>query len=329
MGKQKIIIDTDIGTYYDDAFAVLYGVQSPEVDVLAVTTCYGDVDLRARIAKKILRVAGREDIPVCRGVGQPMDEYALMFGFEGENILTEEDMQDETLQASDTHAVDMIIEQVLKYPNEVTLITLGAVSNVAAAIIKEPKIVGKVKELIIMGGVIVPIVDEKGVTRSPIEEYNLNNDTKAAKIVFDSGMNITLVPIDVTLKVPLTPAQVHRINTTDTPIARLVSDILAVWPPQEKQIYLSVGIPTEHTGLWLHDPLTIAVAFDRSFITETRLHVALEFSQTLVPRDLLIRNDILRTIPKKLPFNMNVAIDVDHERFTEHFTSRICQSNLA
>lgn len=323
--KTKIIIDTDIGTYYDDAFAVLYAVQNDDLDILAVTTSYGDTKIRARIAKKILRVAGRPDIPVCAGVQGSMTGDSYMFGFEGENIMTEADWKDPSLEPDKMNAVDKIVEEVMKRPGEVTLVTTGTVTNVAAAIMQEPLVAKYAKELIIMGGVVVPIVDEKGISRSPIEEYNLNNDTIATDIVWKSGIKITLVPIDVTLKVPLSKEQVTRIQNTDTPVARLVSDIIAVWPKQERLIYMSVGIPTEFTGLWLHDPLTVGVARDRSFIEEARLHIDAEFAPTVILRDMVVRNDILRTIPKKKPANMNVAVGVDNKRFTEDFTNKICK----
>lgn len=323
--KVKVIIDSDYGTYYDDAFALLYAVQNDDLDILAVNSSYADTKLRARIAKKLLRVSGREEIPVYAGIPGSMSGGDYMFGFEGENILTDEDLQDPTLEPEKISADDAIIEIVKKYPGEVTIITTGTVTNVAAAVIKAPEIVDLVKEVIIMGGVIVPIKDEKGVMRSPVEEYNLNNDTYAAQVVWDSGLNITLVPIDVTLRVPLEEEQIERIKSSNSPVAKQVAAIIDVWPKQEYIIYTSVGIPTEFTGLWLHDPLTIGVARDRSFITEARFHVDLEFAQTVVLRDMLIRDDILRTIPKKKAPNMNVAIDVDHERFTEDFTTAICK----
>jgi len=320
---ERLIIDTDIGTYYDDAFAVLFAVQSPEVKVEAVTTVYGDVDLRARIACKILEVAGHSEIPVAAGVGKPIRGEALMFGFEGTNILDDGEAKK---KPEKMHAVDLIIQKVMENPGEVTLITLGAVSNVAAALIEEPGIAKAAKRLIMMGGVIVPIVDKKGITRSPIEEYNFNNDPGATEIVFNSEITKFLVPIDVTLKVPLKPSQIETIRKADTPICHQVSRILDVWPEQERLIYLSVGIPTEFTGIWLHDPLTIGVSFDPSLVTVARLHVAAEYAPTLIPRDLLIRYDILRTIPKKRPPNMDVAVSVDADRFTDLFTRRITGS---
>lgn len=317
---ERLIIDTDIGTYYDDAFAVLFAVQSPEVKVEAVTTVYGDVDLRARIACKVLEVAGHSEVPVAAGVGKPIRGEALMFGFEGANILDDGEARKKPEKIS---AVDLIIQKVTENPGAITIVTCGSVTNVATALIEQPGIAKDVKQLIMMGGVIVPIVDEKGITRSPIEEYNFNNDGAATEIVFNSGMNMFLVPIDVTLKVPLKTQQIETIRSTNTPIGRLVSRILDVWPEQERLIYMSVGIPTEFTGIWLHDPLTVAVAFDRSLVSVARLHVAAEYPTTFIPRDLLIRSDILRTVPKKKPPNMDVAIDVDAERFTDLFTRRI------
>jgi purine nucleosidase len=316
----KLIIDTDIGTYYDDAFAVLLASRSPEVELLGVTTVYGDTDLRARIARKVLNVAGKQNVPVCKGIGKPLQGNALMFGFEGEKILTE---SDKDVKYSDEHAVNFIIRTIMENPGEVTVVTLGAVSNLAAAYVMEPAIAKNMKELIMMAGVVIPIVDKKGVRRSPVEEYNFNNDPLAAQIVVNSDMPKTMVPIDVTLQIPLRHDQVDRINASKDPVACLVSDILSVWPPQEYLIYLSVGIPTEHTGLWLHDPLTVALVYDRSFCEFARVHIAAEFAPTTVERDMVIKYDILRTLPKKLPANMNLAVKVDADRFTDHFTERM------
>ena len=319
---QKIIIDTDIGTYYDDALAVSIGCQSPELELLGVTTVYGDTHLRSRIARKVLDVNGRPDVPVARGVGQPLGGNYLMFGFEGEGILEE---GDDDLAYLDEPAPNFIIRNIMENPGEVTVVTLGAVSNMAVAYVLEPAIRENIKELIMMAGVIVPIVDEKGIRRSPVEEYNFNNDPVAAQIVCNSGLPMVLCPIDVTLKVPLRDDQLKVINASDRPVAQMVSRILAVWPPQERQIYLSVGIPTEHTGLWLHDPLAVTLAHDKSYCEMTRLHISAEFAPTPVDRDLIVRNDILRTIPRKLEPNMDACVDVDADRFTAFFTERIAK----
>ncbi|MHB8276190.1 MAG: nucleoside hydrolase [Candidatus Humimicrobiaceae bacterium] len=317
---EQLIIDTDIGTYYDDAFAVLFAVKSPEIKVEAVTTVYGDTDLRARIACKILEIAGHPEIPVAAGVGNPISGEALMFGFEGTNIL---DGSTEIKKPEKTNAVNLIIEKVLNNPGKINIVTLGALTNIAIALLLEPSIAGKIKNLIMMGGVIVPVVDAKGITRSPIEEYNFNNDPTATQIVFNSIVKKTLIPIDVTLRVPLKQSQIETIKKIKAPVPDIVSKILDVWPEQERLIYLSVGIPTEFTGIWLHDPLTVGYVVDKSLVKISNLHVAAEFAPTFIPRDLLVRHDILRTIPKKKSPNMEVAVGVYSDRFTELFTNRI------
>lgn len=324
MAQTRIILDTDIGTYYDDAVAVMFAAQSPELIVEGVTTCYGDTHLRAQIAAKVLEISGRSDIPVFKGVGVPMRDEALMFGFEGEGIL---EVGEEPAYEKQ-HAVDFMIETIMNNPGEITVVTLGTVSNIAHAIIKEPKVVDNIKELIMMAGVIVPIVDEKGVRRSPVEEYNFNNDKIAAELVMRSKMPMTLIPIDVTLGAPLLDADLERIRTSDSPTAKLATKIFDLWPPQEKLIYTAVGIPTEHTALWLHDPLTVMHAFNRELMTTYPLHIEAEYNVTPIEREMYTHNtngeqDMLRTNPKKLPPNMDVALEVDGIAVSRLFADRL------
>lgn len=324
MAQTRIILDTDIGTYYDDAVAVMFAAQSPELIVEGVTTCYGDTHLRAQIAAKVLEISGRSDIPVFKGIGMPMRDEALMFGFEGDGILE----PGEEPAYEEQHAVDFMIETIMNNPGEITVVTLGTVSNIAHAIIKEPKVVDNIKELIMMAGVIVPIVDEKGVRRSPVEEYNFNNDKIAAELVLRSGMPMSLIPIDVTLGAPLLDEDLDRIRASDSPTAKLATKIFDLWPPQEKLIYTAVGIPTDHTALWLHDPLTVMHAFDRSLMQTYPLHIEAEYNASPVEFEMYIHNsngkqDMLRTNPKKLPPNMDVALEVDGVAVSRLFADRL------
>ena len=324
MAKTRMILDTDIGTYYDDAVAVMFAAQSPEIQFEGVTTVYGDTHLRSQIAAKVLQVSGRSDVPVFKGIGMPMRDEALMFGFEGQGILE----PGEEPRYESQHAVDFIIEKIMNNPGEITVVTLGAVSNIAHAIMREPKVVDNIKELIMMAGVIVPIVDEKGVRRSPVEEYNFNNDKIAAELVMNSGMPITLIPIDVTLGAPLLNEDLERIRRSDSPIAKLTTRIFDLWPPQEKLIYTAVGISTEHTALWLHDPLTVMHAFNRDLMKTYPLHIKVEYNHTVVEHEMYTHNvngrqEMLRTNPKKLPANMDVALEVDGEAVSRLFADRL------
>jgi len=132
-----------------------------------------------------------------------------------------------------------------------------------------------------------------------------------------------MVPIDATFQVPLKDSHVQTIRDADTPVARQVAKILEVWPEQVRLIHNSMGLPVEFSRLYLHDPLTVAIAYDMSLVTIAILHIELEYPPAILPRDMLIRYDILRTIPKKRPPNMEVAIEVDVKRFTDLFVERI------
>lgn len=326
MKKKKLIIDTDVGTDFDDAFAVLLAAISEEIELLGVTTVWSNAYKRARIAKKVLAIAGRTDVPVFAGISKAIDRSEnVWYGYEGGGILDEGDEDDEGLEPEKKHAVDFIIDTVMAAPGEVTLITLGALTNLAVALVKEPRIAQNLKEVISMGGVIVPIVDKMGISRSPIEEYNFNCDKLATEIVFKSGVNHTIIPIDVTLKVPVPPAYVQTLKDSDRPIAQAAYRMLEAWPEQEKMLYISGGVPTEHTDLWMHDPLCVATLIDRSFVDLYHLHIDIEYGPTFIPRELIVRNDILRTVPKKLPPNCYVALGVRSEEFTKFIIGRFCR----
>lgn len=324
--RKKLIIDTDIGTDFDDAFAVLLAAISEEVELLGVTTVWSNPGQRARIAKKVLKIAGRPDVPVFAGISKPIDRSEnVWYGYEGGGILDEGDDEDPALEPDCRHAVDFIIDTVMAAPGEVTLITLGAVTNLAVALIKEPRLADNLKEVISMGGVVVPVVDKMGVIRSPIEEYNFNCDKLATEIVFKSGVNITMIPIDVTLKVPVPPEDLETLRMSSSPVARAAYRMLEAWPEQEKMLYISGGVPTEHTDLWMHDPLCVATFIDRSFVDLYDLHIDIEYGPTFIPRDLIVRDDILRTVPKKLPPNCHVALGVRSFDFCKFIIGRFCR----
>ena len=191
MTKHKIIIDTDIGTYYDDAFAVLLATRSPDLDLVGVTTFLGDTHLRARIARKVLDVAGGPNVRSLR-VLRNRSRARRLCSVSREKRFSLGAIKGS--ESSDEHAVNFIIRTIMANPGEVTVVTLGAVTNIAMAYLMEPAIAQNMKELIMMAAVVVPIVDQKGVRRSPIEEYNFNNDPMAAQIVINrSDMPKTFV----------------------------------------------------------------------------------------------------------------------------------------
>jgi purine nucleosidase len=176
---EKIIIDTDIGTDIDDAFAVALALRSPEFDILGFATASGDTEARAKILDRMLGEVGREDIPVAVGIKTPLPAGATVdqkvYGERGHF-------------AHPTHrsAVDFILEQIRRYPGEITLVAIGPLSNLGGLIDKSPESFRKVKRVVIMGGWIEPFKPDYGRAAAiePTPEYNIRGDIAAAQKLF-------------------------------------------------------------------------------------------------------------------------------------------------
>jgi len=302
MGENmKVIIDTDIGSDVDDALALALALKSREIQLEAVTLVYGDVDLRARIALKMLKLAGLEGVPVAKGVQKPLLREREVFwtGHEGEGLLTP---QDDVLKPEAIHAVDLIISKVMSTKKEITLITLGPLTNLAAAIIREPRIIENVNQVFIMGG----------VTRLsngfdlPFREHNIYCDPEAAKVVFESGLPITMVTLDVTLRVTINRKDLTEISQVGTPF----TDAIVSMVEQYLALY-------KRDCTWLHDPLAVAVSIDESFVKTKAMKVIVETKGEATMGQTLA----LTASPKEA--NAKVSVDVDAERFKRFFMQRI------
>jgi inosine-uridine nucleoside N-ribohydrolase len=203
---QRVIIDCDpgIGPHLDadDGLAILFSLSSPELSVEAVTTVFGNVtvDRGAQNAVRILAAAGRADIPVAKGMDRPLSGR-----LQAENIVDYR-KQDDSLPAvdpalpgvSDTHAVDLIIETVRATPGEIAILAVGPLTNVAMAILKEPRMTEWVSQIVIMGGAFGREARYGRGNVTPVAELNIWNDPQAAAIVFDSGIPVTAAGLDVT-----------------------------------------------------------------------------------------------------------------------------------
>jgi purine nucleosidase len=301
---RKIILDTDIGTDVDDALALTLAIKSREdIDLQAVTTVHGNVGLRSRIALKLLKIAGLENIPVARGIERPLliDRPILGWGgHEGEGFLTHED---ENLSPSEHHAVDLIISKVMSMKGKITLVCVGPLTNLAAAIIKEPRIIDNVKEVVIMGGVIRLF---NGLNL-PYREHNILCDPEAAKIVFSSGMPITMVPLDVTLKVYIEREDLARIRAVDSPLTNAISSMI--------ERYLNI---VKRNYTWLHDPLALATLIDESLVKTMSMKILVETKGEYT-------TGLTLALPAKQDDEqVKVCVDVDVNRFKKLFMEIIC-----
>jgi len=279
---RPLILDTDIGTDVDDAFAVALAALSKELEVKTVSVVYGDVDLRARIARKLLNLAGREDIPVAKGLSKPLTPgiEPKMAGHEGKGILTPSDTG---LKIHEKPAVDLIIEKIME-SDEVTIVTIGPLTNLAAAIKKEPRITKRISEYIFMGGVINPPII-KGKPLSPRFETNLNSDPEAARIVLNSGIPTKMVGMDVTWRVLIGLSHLEKLREARTPLTDALANMLEVWfsviRGADEEIFGDKNVTA------MHDPLAVSLAINPRFLTLKEMHI-----------ELKVINGILRTIPK-------------------------------
>lgn len=255
---ERIIIDTDIGTDVDDAYALLFALKSPDLSLEGVTTVYGKTDIRAKVARKLLDYTGRDDIPVHAGIATPMtlgSHGIVHTGREGEGILTSIDYK-KSLQDMNIgeNAVDFLIERIQSNPGEYTLVAIGALTNIATAFEREPGIMGKIKRMYIMGGNISHEgLDLDNLVQNGHPEYNVACDARAAQIVFSSPVQKIVLPLDVTGKVPIERGLFERLRTTGYPADEAVLALTDVWFDYRDHQYQQ-RVPYT----CMHDPLTVA-----------------------------------------------------------------------
>jgi inosine-uridine nucleoside N-ribohydrolase len=188
---EKVIIDTDIGDDVDDAFALALAVRSPELQILGVMTTFGDTETRAKLADRFLGEVGRAEIPVLAGKPTPpkmpmsQRRYA-----EGGHFA----------KASHGDAVEFLLEQIRKYPAEITLIAIGPLMNVGAAIDKDAATFRKLKRVVLMGGSIRKGYGDLGYTPAvpPMSEWNILNDVVSAQKLFAADVPLFVMPLDST-----------------------------------------------------------------------------------------------------------------------------------
>jgi purine nucleosidase len=219
---RRIILDCDPG--HDDAIALLVAAGSPEVELLAVTTVAGNqtLDKVTRNALAVATVGGLRDVPVAAGAARPLVRVPRVAEAEhGASGLDGVSIPDPTVGLDSRHAVALIIETVMgRPPGEVTLVPTAALTNLALAVRLEPRIVERVREVVVMGGAYA------GGNLTPAAEYNIAVDPEAAQIVFGERWPVTMVGLDVTHQALATPEVVRRIAALDTGPARFVTGLL-------------------------------------------------------------------------------------------------------
>lgn len=272
MTKRSIIIDCDPGQ--DDAIALLLAMSSPdELEILGITAVAGNVPLALteRNARQIRDVGRRSDIPVYAGCSRPMRrelvtaEYVHgVTGIDGIEIV------EPKLPLEGLHAVEFITETLHAADDEsVTLVPIGPLTNIGTAIQKDPAILTKVQEIVIMGGAM-----REGGNRTPSAEFNILVDPHAADIVFRCGRPITVMGLDATHQVLSSPQRRDRIRAIDTEAARATVGMLDFYNRHDSVKYGIGGAP-------LHDPCTIAFLLKPELFTGKQCNVSIETQSEL------------------------------------------------
>jgi purine nucleosidase len=308
MNTKKIILDTDPGI--DDALAILLALASPELDLLGITVTSGNCTARQGVvnALGVLKLAGHAHVPVFKGAEIPLIQPLLIAPeTHGHTGLGYASIPESEYTVQDTHAVNYMIETVLEHPEEITIVAVGPLTNLALAIRMEPRFAPAIRELIIMGGAI-----NHGGNTTPLAEFNVFCDPHAAHIVFHAGIPTTLVPLDVTYQTLLTRADVDSLSPDTSPVAAFIE--------QSTRFYMEFHDEYQKLpGCVINDPLALAVTFAPELVTLHPLYVDVDISGGVGLGKTYA--DFYRMLEK--PANMQVALDVQAEDFIHMFLNRV------
>lgn len=310
MARHRIIIDCDPGQ--DDAVALLLAMASPdEIELLGITTVTGNVplDLTQRNARMMCDLAGRTDMRVFAGCEKPMRREPITAEYiHGATGIDGLDVFEPRTPLAETHAVDFIIETLQSEPADtVTLVPTGPMTNIGTAFAREPAVVDRVREIVLMGGAM-----REGGNRSPSAEFNIQADPDAADIVFRSGRPVTAMGLDVTHQVLSTRERVARIRALGNPVAEATAGMLSFFHRHDTKKYGSEGAP-------LHDPCTIAYLLSPDLFEVKACNVSVETESELTIGHTAV--DFWHVTDR--PVNTNWAYSVDADGFYALLSERL------
>jgi inosine-uridine nucleoside N-ribohydrolase len=271
----RVVIDTDPGV--DDAFALLLAMRSPELRIEGITAVAGNVPLELTLpnALRMVEIAGRTDIPVAAGAKAPLMRRLVTAAYaHGENGLGGAVFPEPTTKPVAEPAAELIRSLVRKYPNEVMLITVGPLTNVAAALNSDPGLAALVRGVTMMGGSL------SGGNITPAAEFNVYVDPEAARIVFQSGIPVTMVGLDVTRRTSLTDEHVRVLEAAQNPASQAAAKIARHAIDHNREQGFLVG-PN------MHDSLAVAAFLDPSILKWKDYYVDVETTGELTAGETL------------------------------------------
>lgn len=311
--KHKIVLDTDMGTDVDDAMCLALALASPEIELVAVTTVSGDTKHRAQISKRLLGLAGRDDVPVFAGRGEPVtqDGSFALTGKEGDGILGDGPAP----EIEDEPGTDAIC-RLLREHEDLEIVAVGPMTNLAVTIGADAALAARVKQLTIMGGHVRDIA-YGGFSFPYGIDYNMCSDKEASVKTLRADVPTRLVTGDVTLQCWLREEDLVRLEASTQPAVRAVARAIRVWAPLQNEIFGNLGANMDGDNVaFLHDPLALACVHEESFCTFESLAI-----------EGTIEEGVFRSIerPAGSPGTrpMRVATQVEAARFRDHFVERL------
>lgn len=301
--KRKFIIDTD--TASDDAVALVMAANHPKIEIEAITIVAGNVPVKqgTQNALYTLKLCGKT-IPVYTGLAKPLiRELSTADHVHGKDGMSDIGLPLNGFRPENEHAVDIIKEKINANPNEITLVCMGPLTNIATALSMDNTLVDKIKKCVIMGGV------GKGRGNvTPISEYNFWADPEAAKVVFESGIPIKMVGWDISRKYAVfTEKDVKKLRKIGTPLANFSIDI-------QKTLIEYVKTTTHLDGFDLPDPIAMAIALDPSIAIKTKK----AYVSILVNDDYSRGQSVLDFVGSTgKAANTEVVLEADSKKFRE------------
>lgn len=313
MAKRKMILDLDTGV--DDALAIAYALADPEVDLIGIVSSYGNnlLDVCAENSLKLLELLGHTDIPVFKGLPHScttdhFDVMQVSKDIHGDNGIGNVELPAPSRALEEQSGVDFYIEAAHKYGKNLIIIPTGPMTNLAAALKKDPEIADLIGNVTFMGGALTV---EGNVT--PVAEANINQDPKAADEVMKSNLPLTMVGLDVTLRTLLTKNETKQWRELGTTSGKAFADITDFY------IDAYYNLDIDKRGCALHDPLAVGVSIDPSFVSTISLFMKVVYQEGPYYGRTIGDNAKLND-PNP---NVKVAVNVDKERYLKAFMDRL------
>ncbi|PNY06038.1 putative uridine nucleosidase 2-like protein [Trifolium pratense] len=313
---KKIIIDTDPGI--DDAMAIFLALRSPEVEVIGLTTIYGNVytTLATRNALHLLEVAGRTDIPVAEGSHVTLNKepkLGVTDFVHGADGLGNQNFPPPNGKPIEESAADFLVNQAKANPGKVTVVALGPLTNIALAIQMDPEFVKNIGKIVLLGGSFAV-----NGNANPAAEANIYGDPQAADVVFISGADVLAVGINVTHQVVLSGSDREKLASSKGKFAQYLTGIL--------EVYFAYHFDAYNTnGAYLHDPTALLAAVDPSLVTCTEGTVRVQTSG--ITRGLTILCDKHKSFGEITEWSnkpsVKVAVTVDAPRVVKLVMDRL------